>query len=78
MDNPSNMKIERYNHAFGTISYELNYDWHRENGPASISADGWESWWREGKLIRENGTPHITPDGFFPYRDGKPFDILPS
>lgn len=45
---------------------------HRDDGPASIYADGEKQWWNNGRLHRENGPALIGPSGYIAwYQDDK-------
>ena len=37
--------------------------WHRDDGPALIEADGSQRWYQHGKLHRDDGPARIRPDG---------------
>ena len=47
----------------GTITYLENGKWHREDGPASIWSNGYQSWHFEGLLHNLNGPAIIFPNG---------------
>lgn len=62
-------RIVRHN---GDITYELNGVIHRLDGPAYITPDGYEAWYRHGLLHRSDGPAILTPgksDQW--YSDGK-------
>jgi len=58
--------------GFGTRRHYLYGLLHREDGPAVISPDGYQWWYRKGKPHREDGPAVIFTDGFQRwYRNGK-------
>ena len=40
---------------------------HREDGPAIMKPDGYQSWWQNNHLHRDDGPAIIRPDGDFEF-----------
>lgn len=51
----------------GTQEWFRHGQWHRENGPALIHADGSQEWYFEGERHREDGPAVIHPNGVWEY-----------
>jgi hypothetical protein len=49
---------------FGNKCWELNGIFHREDGPAVESTDGYKEWWVNGQLHREDGPAIIGVRGY--------------
>ena len=58
---------------FGTRFYSNTQGlWHRVHGPAVIRADGYTSWWLNGRPHRTTGPAAEWPDGYTSWcLDGK-------
>ena len=58
---------------FGTRFYSNSQGlWHRVHGPAVIRADGYTSWWLNGRPHRTTGPAAEWPDGYTSWcLDGK-------
>ena len=60
----------------GDEVYRNNYEYHREDGPAIICANGTQIWVRYGEHHREDGPATIHPDGKVEWRyDGHAYSF---
>ena len=60
---------------FGTKCWYKDGELHREDGPATIYADGSQYWHKEGEIHRDYGPAVIWPDGIeYWYKYGKPYE----
>jgi len=58
-------KVYIYDYTFkhGIHEYKVDGKLHREDGPALITDDGYQSWYKNGKWHRADGPACIWPDG---------------
>jgi hypothetical protein len=57
------MKPEMSLNIFGSKVWQLNGEYHREDGPAFEKKNGYKSWWLNGQRHRTDGPAVVNHDG---------------
>ena len=51
------------NYYDGTMFWDKDGNFHREDGPAVVRSDGYQEWYQNGKVHRTDGPAVTRPDG---------------